>query len=45
MVSDGALWMSGTLPDADATAPYPQTGVAGRPAGRICCRNCFIEIS
>ena len=27
------------------TAPYPHTVVAGNPAGRICCRNCFTEIS
>jgi hypothetical protein len=45
MVSDGALCTSRPRLLADVTAPYPQTVVAGSPAGRICCANCFMEIS
>ena len=45
IVSEGALWMSSPRLLSAATAPYPQTVVAGRPAGRICCLICRIEIS
>jgi hypothetical protein len=45
IVSDGALWTSRPRPLIDLTAPYPHTVVAGNGPGRICCENCWTEIS
>jgi hypothetical protein len=45
IVREGALWISSPFLLADLMAPYPQTVVFGISAGRICCSNCFIEIS